>query len=81
VEAMRKDAGGDPKMDTPLQHAFSVMNLGVTSRQRAAFNDFRLQLYVEADRLRDKCRITRGMHPADADRLMELICSIPVFEK
>lgn len=65
------------KTDKALTTAFNRL----TSEQLAAVNMLRHELYVEADRLRDKCRMTRGMHPADADRLMDLICKIPIFER
>lgn len=81
VEAMRKDVGEDPKMDTPLHHAFSVMNLGVTPRQRTAFNDFRLQLYLSGDKIRDRCRMMPELYTKEVDHLMDLICKIPCLER
>jgi hypothetical protein len=77
VAAMRKDAGADPKEDTALGHAFSVMNLGITPGQRAAFNDFRLQLYLSCDKIRDRCRMMPEFDTREVNHLMDLICKIP----
>jgi hypothetical protein len=81
VAAMFKDAGADPRANTPLDHAFSVMNHGVTAKQRAAFNRFHEDLYLEADYIRDSCRDMPEHVTGRIDRLMDLVCRIPHLGK
>lgn len=81
MEAMYKDAGEDPRINTPLDQAFSVMNLGITPMQRAAFNDFKGQLYLEADYIQDICWTMLEHVTRRIDRLMDLVCKIPYLGK
>jgi hypothetical protein len=59
---------------------WSTANMAFSDAERAKYNRFRSDLYLEADRLRDLA-IGGRLSVGDFRALMDLICTMPSMER
>ncbi|WP_018231414.1 hypothetical protein [Thioalkalivibrio thiocyanodenitrificans] len=59
---------------------WSTANKAFSQAERNAYNRFRIELYLEADRLRDRMSMDDPAM-AHARDLMEMICTMPMMER
>lgn len=69
--------------DFELRHVWTLLNQHATSEHRELFNEFRMNLYKDSDRLRDWVRqvalVTDYEIPEVMGKLMDRVCEIPVL--
>jgi hypothetical protein len=68
-----------------IQHVWALLNQHATDGHRNAFNEFRSELYSDADKLQDWVRrlalLSGNNIPEAMEGLMNRVCSVPALEK
>jgi hypothetical protein len=66
----------------PTNTFWSTANRAFTKKERKAFNEWRLGLYLAADRLRDDVMMSeKSQKQTDMKNLMNIVCFIPSLEE
>ena len=69
---------------TEMAEIWNKLNIQLTAAERRKFNEWRRELYYEADRQRDLMRLLTVRTPhrmESAEKIDETVCKIPRFEK